>query len=562
MQAIWLSSYPKAIPHTVKTDTFSSLVDLFDKTVARYAKSIAFENFGCRLTYAEIQQKANAFCAFLQTQYKVKKGERIALMLPNSLQYPVCLFGALKAGLVIVNVNPLYTATEFKHQVNDANAKYCVIFNTAIETISAVMAETTIEKWIISDLTDLFSYPKKILFKFAMRYLKGIKPSKKLPENSVYLRKILQTSNPYSFKSVPLNPEDLAFLQYTGGTTGVAKGAMLSHHNLLANLAQVLAWLQPILETKTKTKTKIQEVIITALPLYHIFSLTANCLLFFCVGGKNILITDPRDIKTFLHILKKTPYFTAFTGVNTLFKALLAQAAFKKLNFSQLKLALGGGMPVQSSVAKDWEKTVGHPLLEAYGLTETSPAVCITPLTEKHYTGNIGLPIPSTEISIRDEQDQECAIDVVGELCVKGPQVTAGYWNKPEETAQSFTSDQFFRTGDLASINQAGYIRLHGRKKEMIIVSGFNVYPQEIENIIAAHPAVLEVAIIGVESPKTGEAIHAFIVKRNPSLDSATIIQYCKQYLTAYKIPKKITFLPSLPKSAVGKILKTALKSN
>jgi long-chain acyl-CoA synthetase len=553
MEKIWLKSYPQHVPAEINPSAYQSIVDLFRQSTAEYSTHVAYENMGTSLTYAALNEQVQSFAAYLQEALHCKAGTRIALMMPNILQYPICLFGALKAGLIVVNVNPQYTPRELLHQLNDSGAEVIVVLENFASTLEEVLTKTKIKHVITTQIGDCFPVIKKTLVNIAVKYIKKMVPPFYINQ-SIPLTRVLRQGKSIKYIAREVRSEDIAFLQYTGGTTGISKGAILTHRNIIANLEQASAWVAPFL-------TKGQEVIVTPLPLYHIFSLTANCLLFLKVGAKNVLITNPRDMKGFIRILKKLEKFTALTGVNTLFNGLVNQPDFLSLDFSQFKLALGGGMAVQRAVAERWEKVTGHPLLEAYGLTETSPAVTINPLTLAHYNGAIGLPIPSTEISIRNDKDEELSVDEVGELCVRGPQVMRAYWNQPEETSKVFTKDGYLRTGDLVSINVAGFLTLHERKKDMIVISGFNVYPNEVEDVIALHPAVLEVAVVGVPDIITGEVVKAFVVKKDPDLSKEALINYCREYLTAYKIPKLVEFCTELPKSNVGKILRRKLRT-
>ncbi|MAZ39563.1 MAG: long-chain-fatty-acid--CoA ligase [Legionellales bacterium] len=552
MDKIWLKNYPNNIPHEINPEAFQSVVDVFEQGVVKFKHNEAFENMGTSITYHQLDKLTQAFAAYLTETLSCKAGDRVAIMMPNLLQYPICLFGALRAGLTVVNVNPLYTRRELLHQVYDAGVETIIVLANFADTVQHVVAESKIKNVIITEIGDLFPSVKKTVINFAVKYLKKMVPDYHIP-NAIKLTTVLEQGAKLPFKRLCIRPEDIAFLQYTGGTTGVAKGAILTHRNIIANLEQTSAWVKSILQEG-------KEIIITPLPLYHIFSLLANCLLFIKVGGKNILITNPRDIKDFVKTLKKVEKFTALTGVNTLFNALANNSEFKQLDFSHLKFALGGGMAVQKAVAEQWEKVTGHPLLEAYGLTETSPAVTINPLNMQHYNGSIGLPIPSTEISIRDDDGKEVTIGEVGELCVRGPQVMRGYWNKPEETKASFTQDGFLKTGDMASVDSNGFVYIRERKKDMIVVSGFNVYPNEVESVIVSHPGVLEAAVVGVPQKISGEMVKAFIVKKDPDLTKEQVIAYCRENLTAYKVPKVVAFRDDLPKTNVGKILRRVLR--
>lgn len=552
MNKVWLQQYQHGVPAEINPDIYSSLVELFNNNCVKFADKPALSNFGSVLTYQEFARLSNCFAAYLQQKLHLKKGDRIALMMPNSLQYPIVLFGVLLAGLVIVNVNPLYTAPEFIHQINDAGAETIIVLANFAHLVAETLPQTKLKNIIVTELGDLFAWPKSLLMNFIVKHVKKMVPAYHFA-NAIPFKNIMQEGALLNFVPVAVTGDDIAFLQYTGGTTGVAKGAILTHRNMVANVEQVAAWVQPILQAG-------QEKIITALPLYHIFSLTANCLVFLHFGALNILITNPRDIPRFVAELKKTK-FTAITGVNTLFNALLNNADFAKVDFSQMKISLGGGAAVQKSVAERWKAVTGRALLEGYGLTETSPVVCVCPMNMTEYNGSIGLPIPSTDITIRDADGKDMPLGEAGELCVKGPQVMRGYWQHPEETKKVFTEDGWLLTGDIAKVDEQGFVYIVDRKKDMILVSGFNVYPNEIEEVIAGFPGVLEVAVIGVPSNNSGEKIKAFVVRKDPGLTADALLQYCRQNLTAYKIPKLIEFRDSLPKSPVGKVLRRLLKS-
>jgi long-chain acyl-CoA synthetase len=551
MEKIWLKNYPEGVPAEINPDAYSSIVDMFDEFVRQYADKPAFVNMGVTLSFADIDRLSAHFAAYLQHDLKLQKGDRVALMMPNLLQYPVALFGILRAGLVAVNVNPLYTARELHHQLNDAGAKAIVIVANFAATLEEIIDDTPVRHAIVTEIGDLYPWGKRKLVNFVVRHVKRMVPEYHLPKAAPFL-KTLEMGRRKAFNPVALGGDDLAFLQYTGGTTGVAKGAMLTHRNMVANVMQANAWIGSVCD-------KGNEVIVTALPLYHIFSLTANCLTFMSLGGCNLLITNPRDMKGFVKELKKYP-FTAITGVNTLFNGLLHTDGFAELDFSTLKLTLGGGMAVQKAVAMRWHEVTGRPLLEAYGLTETSPAVCINPLNLDEYNGTVGLPVPSTEVKFIDEEGAEVPLGEAGELCVRGPQVMKGYWQRPEETAKVLDDEGWLKTGDIAVMNEEGFVRLVDRKKDMILVSGFNVYPNEIEDVLAAHPGVLEVAAIGVPDENSGEVVKVFIVKKDPALTEADIKAYCHDNLTGYKRPKIIEFRDELPKSNVGKILRKELR--
>ncbi len=551
MEKIWLKSYPAGVPAEINPDAYSSLADLFDKTCRKYSEKQAFANMGTVMTYGEIDQAANSFAAFLQKKLYCQKGDRIAVMMPNLLQYPVSVFGAFIAGMTVVNVNPLYTARELEHQLRDSGATVIVVLANFAHVLQEVVKNTQIKHVIVTEIGDLYPPVKRFIVNAAVKYIKKMVPAWNIP-GAIKFTKAMQLGRSKNPDHVPLTGQDAAFLQYTGGTTGISKGAVLTHRNMIANVEQASAWIHPFLNEG-------EEIIITALPLYHIFSLTANCLVFLKNGSLNILVTNPRDIKGFVKEMGHYK-FTAITGVNTLFNALLNNADFTKLDFSQFKLALGGGMAVQRAVAERWIGITGKPLLEAYGLTETSPAVTINPLNMKTFNGSIGLPVSSTEISIRDDAGKELSIGEVGELCVRGPQVMQGYWNRPDETQKVMMKDGFLRTGDVACIDEQGFVYLKERKKDMILVSGFNVYPNEIEDVIAKHPGVLEVAVIGIPNENSGEVVKAFVVKKDPMLQADDVIHFCREYLTGYKIPKSVEFRRELPKSNVGKILRRELR--
>jgi len=548
----WLQSYPQGVPAEIDPDQYRSVAAVFDATVARYADRPAYRNFGKTLTYAEVDRLATQFAAYLLGELGLKKGDRVALMMPNCLQYPIATFGILRAGLTVVNVNPLYTARELKHQLVDAGAAAIVVVDNFGHTVQEVLAETPLKQVITTGLGDMLGFPKGAIVNFVLKYVKKMVPEYDIP-GAVRFRDALAAGKRHALPQVDIDPSDIAFLQYTGGTTGVAKGAMLTHRNLVANMCQASAWLRP------NDLRPGEEVIITALPLYHIFALTANCLVFMELGGLNHLITNPRDMPNFVKELK-TSGFTAITGVNTLFNGLLNTAGFDEVDFSKLKITLGGGMAVQRAVAERWKKVTGVTLVEAYGLTETSPAACINPLDLKEFNGSIGLPIPSTDVCIKDEDGKEVALGEIGELCIKGPQVMKGYWQRPEETAKAIDADGWLHTGDMARIDEKGFVYIVDRKKDMILVSGFNVYPNEIEDVVAAMPGVLEVAAVGVPDERSGEAVKLFVVKKDPALTAEDIKAYCRQALTGYKQPRHIEFRDELPKSNVGKILRKELR--
>jgi long-chain acyl-CoA synthetase len=547
----WLDSYPEGVPAEIDVDEYSSILDIFTQSCSKFSEQTAYMNFGKELSYRELDRLTRDFAAWLQSKGLVK-GDRIALMMPNILQYPVALFGAMRAGLVIVNTNPMYTAREVKHQMTDAGAKAIVVVENFAHVVEEVCHETPVEQVITTRIGDLVGFPKGTLINFMLKYVKKAVPNYRLP-NATRFNDALQKGSRMTLSPVEIGLEDLAFLQYTGGTTGVAKGAMLTHKNLVANMLQAKAWMIPAgigLDS---------EVVITALPLYHIFALTANCLTFMALGGINVLITNPRDMAGFIKELG-TVDFTYIPGVNTLFNSMLAEPGFADLDFSHLKGALGGGMAVQRVVAEKWRKVTGTPLVEAYGLTETSPAACINPVDLEQFNGCIGLPISSTECAIMNDSGELLPQGETGELVIRGPQVMKGYWQRPEETANVMTDDGWLLTGDVALMTEDGYFKIVDRKKDMILVSGFNVYPNEIEDVIALYPKVMEVAVIGIPDAKSNEAVKAFIVKSDPSLTEEEIRVHCKGQLTGYKRPRHIEFRDELPKSNVGKILRRELR--
>ncbi len=550
MERIWIKSYPKGVPAQIDIDQYASVRDLFEESVGKYATRPAFTCMGKSITFGELDTLSKAFGGWLQG-LGCKKGARIALMMPNILQYPICLFGTLRAGCTVVNVNPLYTARELEHQLADSGAEVLVCVENFAHIVAEVVGRTKVRQVVVTSIGELLGL-KGILVDFVLRHVKKMVPKFSLP-GSIRLSDALADGRRRSLERVTLGHDDIAFLQYTGGTTGVAKGAMLINRNVVANMLQARAWVAPMLDANRR------EVIITPLPLYHIFSLTANCLVFMSVGGENVLIPNPRDIPGFVKEIAKYR-FTAITGVNTLFNALVNNADFARLDFSSLRITLGGGMAVQEAVALKWKQVTGHPLIEAYGLTETSPAVTINPLDLPAYNGSIGLPIPSTDLMLRDDAGAEVPLGQPGEICVRGPQVMAGYWQRPDETAKVMDKDGWFATGDIGVMDERGFVRIVDRKKDMILVSGFNVYPNEIEGVLAGHPGVLECAAIGVPDKKSGEAVKLFVVKKDPALTADVLMQFCRDNLTGYKIPREIEFRAELPKSNVGKILRRELR--
>lgn len=551
MEKVWLKSYPTGIPEFVELERYASLAHMFDDCAERYRHLPAFANMGTSLSFSELNIESYNFAAYLQTELGLRKGEYVAVMLPNILQFPVAVYGILRAGLAAVNINPQYTSRELGEALNGSAAKVIVILENFADVLAEVVMETHVEQVIIARVGDMLGFPKSAVVNFALKHVHRRIPEYTL-DRTVTFRQALATGQQRQLVKPELNREDTAFLQLTGGTTGLAKMAVLSHGNVLSNLAQVEAWFRLVLEDG-------KETVITALPLYHIFSLMANCFLFTCLGGLNYLITNPRDMKGFVKELRRVR-FSVITGVNTLFNGLLNAEGFAALDFSNLKISLGGGMAVQESVAEKWCQVTGCVLTEAYGLTETSPAVTINPFHLGKYNGSIGLPIPNTEISIQDNDGRHLELGEVGELCVRGPQVMRGYLNDPVETRKVLSEDGWLHTGDIAVVDDKGYVRIVDRKKDMILVSGFNVYPNEIENVVADHDGVLEVAAIGVDDEESGEVVKLCIVKKNPALTATEVLEFCKDRLTRYKWPKHIEFYSELPKSNVGKILRRVLR--
>lgn len=548
---VWLKEYPAGVPSTVDTTIYSSVADVVEKSCEQFRRLPAFECMGTTLSYDDIDRLSQDFASYLQNVLQLNKGDRVAVMMPNLLQYPVAIFGILRAGMVVVNVNPLYTPRELEHQLKDAGARAIVILENFCTTLQEVLARTRIETVITTQIGDMAAFPKSFITNFVVKRVKKLVPAWEMP-NTIPFRTALARGKAQAYHRIGLTHDDVAFLQYTGGTTGLSKGATLLHGNIVGNLVQMRAWMGSRL-------TEGEDLVVTALPLYHIFALTVNGLMFFSVGGKNVLIPNPRDMPGFVKELGKHR-FTAFTGVNTLFNGLLNTPGFESLDFSALKLTVGGGAAVQQAVAEQWRAITGKPLTEGYGLSETSPGVCFGPLDKPDWNGTIGLPLPGTFVSLRDDDDKPVPVGEPGELCVKGPQVMQGYWNKPEENAKSFTRDGLFKTGDVAVMDQKGYFKIVDRKKDMILVSGFNVYPNEIEDVIARHPGVLECACVGVPDAKTGEAVKVFVVKKDPNLTVEALKEHSKHLLTGYKVPKSFQFIDALPKTNVGKILRKELR--
>ncbi|CAH8218660.1 fatty acyl-CoA synthetase [Vibrio aestuarianus] len=551
MDKPWLSRYPSDVPETINPDTYPSLVEMFEQSVHKYADQPAFMNMGSVMTFRKLEERSRAFAAYLQNELKLKKGDRVALMMPNLLQYPVALFGVLRAGMIAVNVNPLYTPRELEHQLNDADAKAIVIVSNFASTLEQIVDNTPVKHVVLTSLGQMLPRAKGTLVDFVVKYVKGMVPKYDLP-GAISMRKALHKGRRLQYVKPFMSGDDIAFLQYTGGTTGVAKGAILTHRNMIANVLQAKGAYGPVL-------AEGRELVVTALPLYHVFALTVNCLLFVEMGGRNLLITNPRDIPGFIKELQKYP-FTAITGVNTLFNALVNNEDFHELDFKNLKLSVGGGMAVQRAVAEQWKKVTGIHLLEGYGLTECAPLVTGNPYDLSDYSGAIGLPVPSTEVRIVDDEGNVLAYDQVGELQVRGPQVMQGYWQRPEATKEVINADGWLSTGDIVKFDEQGMLYIVDRKKDMILVSGFNVYPNEIEDVVALHGKVLEVAAIGQSHEVSGEVVKIYVVKRDPSLTKDEIITHCRKHLTGYKVPKLIEFREDLPKSNVGKILRRVLR--
>lgn len=557
MEKPWLKSYPPGVPETIGEPQYSSLAHFFEEMAARYRERPALSNLGRTLCYAELEELSRHFASFLNRRLGLERGERIAIMLPNVSQQPVALWGALRAGLIVVNTNPLYSARELEHQLQDSGAAALVMLENFVPAVAAALPRLKLKAIIISGLGDLLRFPRSYLINWYVRLFKTGNPGTHISE-AVSFNTALQEGSLLSFERHDLKLEDVAFLQYTGGTTGIAKGAMLTHRNLLANVEQCTQWIVGGLPPE-RAMVKGEEVVITALPLYHIFALTVDLLCFTELGGLNYLITNPRDLQGLIKMLGKVR-FSVITGVNTLFKGLLNTPGFDELDFSSLKFVISGGMPTEEAVANRWQQVTGCPITEGYGLTETSPVVSVNPPGSTEFNGSIGLPVPSTECSVRDDDGRPLPVGTAGELYVRGPQVMKGYWNSPDETENVMTPDGWLRTGDIARMDENGFFYIVDRKKDMILVSGFNVYPNELEAVLSTHPAVRECAAIGVPDDKTGETVKVFIVRKDESLDADAVRRYCRMNLAAYKVPKYIEFRDELPKSAVGKILRRELR--
>lgn len=551
MERAWSKNYPEGVPADINADHYASLLEVFEVSIKDYADRTAYINMGKSITYAELDQLSLEFAAYLQQQLGLKKGDAVAVMMPNLLQYPVCILGILRAGCVVVNVNPLYTPRELQHQLLDSQAKAIVIVENFAHTLSDVQDKVKLDHVILTHMGDMLGLIKGTVVNLVVKHVKKLIPAHNLTKYVTY-KQVIASGNAAAYKKPAVVGEDLAFLQYTGGTTGVSKGAMLTHRNMVANLEQADGCIGPLL-------THGKELVVTALPLYHIFALTANFLVFMKYGGTNLLITNPRDMPNFVKELTKYP-FSVITGVNTLFNGLLNTPGFAQLDFSNMKLALGGGMAVQRPVAERWQKVTGTRLVEGYGLTECAPLVTVSPYNLPAYNGSIGFPAPSTDIKLVNDDGVEVAAGDAGEMWVKGPQVMKGYYNRPDETLKVLNAEGWLATGDIARMDNDGFFYIVDRKKDMILVSGFNVYPNEIEEVVAMNDKVLEVAAIGVPNEATGEAVKIFVVKKDQSLTDVELIQHCKERLTGYKVPKLVEFRTELPKTNVGKILRRELK--
>ena len=546
----WIKNYPPSVDKEVNVTAYNSVCDLFEESVRKFSNEIAFECMGKTMTFKVLDEMSANFANYLSQSLKLEKGSRVAIQMPNTLQYPVVMFGALRAGMIVVNTNPLYTPSEMKHQFNDAGVDVIVIVENFASNLEKIRNDISTKKIITTELGDMLGGLKGTLVNLVVKHVKKMVPAFSLP-GSISLKKALAEGSNYSFKPVRTSLNDPAFLQYTGGTTGVSKGAELTHGNIVANMQQISAWMKPRLKEK-------EEIVITALPLYHIFALTVNCLAMLKIGAHNVLITNPRDMKAFIGDLAKKK-FSVITGVNTLFNGLLNQEAFKSLDFSGLKIAVGGGMAVQKATAEKWKAVTGVPLAEGYGLTETSPVATCNPIDGTEKIGTIGIPLPNTQVMVADDDGNEVSLGEKGEIYIKGPQVMKGYWNRPDETAKVMHGE-WFKSGDIGIMDEDGFFKIVDRKKEMILVSGFNVYPNEIEDCIASCPGVLEVGVIGMPDPKSTEKVVAYVVKKDQSLTAEQVIHHCKESLTNYKVPKEVFFTDELPKTNVGKILRRKIK--
>ncbi len=547
----WLAAYPRGVPAEIDSDRYASLLAMLEASFERFAEQPAFTNLDTTLTFADVERLSRAFAAYLQSLPNLQAGDRVAIMVPNTLQSPVVLFGILRAGMVAVNVNPMYTVPELEHQLADSGAKVIVVLENFAHTVAAALTHTPIETVIVSRLGDHCAGLKRVLVNAVVKYVKRLVPRWSI-EGAVDYRSALDVGGGRVYEKPDVKSDDVAFLQYTGGTTGRAKGAMLTQRNMVANSLQAAAWAKPFFSHDAG-------VVVTPLPLYHVYSLTANLFCFIELGGHNLLITDPRDLRGLIKLLRRTK-FGFMTGVNTLFNALLHAPGFAELDFSSLRVCMGGGMAVQRDVAARWRAVTGVTIAQGYGLTEASPIVCANPLDLEEFNGSVGVPFPSTDVAIFDEQEHELGYDEVGEICARGPQVMKGYWRKPDDTALVLFGDGWLRTGDLGRMDAAGYVFIEDRKKDVIVVSGFKVYPNEVEDVATRQAGVLEAAAIGVPDEQSGEAVKLFIVRKDPALTVADVIAHARQNLTGYKVPRHVEFLEELPKSNVGKVLRRALK--
>ena len=552
MDRPWLSSYEAGIPHDIDPNQYRSLISILDESVKRFPTNPAFSNFGTSLNYLELDKASRKIAAYLQSLDGLEKGDRVAIMLPNILQYPVVLFGVLRAGFCVVNVDPMYTARELTFQLCDSGVKALVFLENFADTVEKVLPNTDVRHMVSTQVGDMLGFPKSLLINSVIKHVKKMIPNHHL-NGLIQFNDALKKGEKLTLRPLEISHEDIAFLQYTGGTTGVSKGAILTHRNVLSNVLQSRAWAKERLAAEN-------EKVINALPLYHIFSLTANCLFFMSIGGENVLITNPRDFKDFIKKIKNEQ-FSAITGVNTLFRKLLDTKGFDDIDFSKLKVTFTAGMAATQDVAAEWKQRTNSTIIEAYGLSETSPAACINPMNLSEFSGNVGLPISSTWIRIADENGADIGFNKAGEVCVKGPQVTQGYWQLPHLNKSSFTSDGYFKTGDIAKMDERGFVTLLDRKKDIILVSGFNVYPNEIEGVVSNHPNIVEVAAIGIPDKITGETVKLFAVKNVESLTQEQLIEYCREYLTGYKRPTIVEFVDELPKSNVGKIIRKKLRN-
>lgn len=555
MRKIWLDSYPPGVPPEIDVRAGSTLNALLERSRVRYRDRVAFINMGVPLTYGDLDRRSRDFAAYLQKSCGLRKGERVAIMLPNLLQYPVALFGALRAGLVVVNVNPLYTASELEHQLADSGAAAIVVLENFAHTLELALPKTGVRHVVTTQIGDLFPPVKRWLVNFAVKRVRRMVPPWRIPGARAFREALAQGAGS-ALDDVGVSAGDVAFLQYTGGTTGRPKGAVLTHANMLANVEQVAAWGGAMLREGAET-------VITALPLYHVFALTANLFVFVKLAGTDVLITNPRDLAGFIAVLRKTR-FTTITGVNTLFAALLDAPGFDEAcaaNRGVLKLAVAGGMAAQRAVAERWKKATGVQLVEGYGLTEASPIVCGNPFDATEFSGKLGLPLPSTDVAILDENGRELPLGEIGEICVRGPQVMQRYWNSPRETAEAFTPDGWLRTGDLGRMDARGYVEFSDRKKDVIVVSGFKAYPAEIEDVVMLHPGVKDAGVVGVPDARSGEAVALFVVRKDPALTAEALLEHCARSLTGYKLPKRIEFRERLPKTPIGKVLRRELRN-